>query len=153
MSVQKLPGSKREEDSLVLMSTFEREGYQPMDLSEDELAKQHLRHLAGGRGTLCDPGPGDPSNALKEHLVRFEFPEAPGALSKFLDTMGEWNRGWSISLFHYRNHGHDFGRVLCGLEVPKDEQKGFAAFLDNLAADGYVNTDETSNPAYEQFLR
>ncbi len=107
-----------------------------LDLTNNEFAKLHLRHLVGGRAP----------QAQHEQVYRFEFPEKPGALMKFLDTMGQ---DWNISLFHYRNHGADYGRVLVGMQVPPNELSGFADFLDKL---GYPYWDETQNPAYKLFL-
>ena len=112
------------------------QGLNAIDLTDNEVAKLHLRHLVGGRAP----------QAKHEVLYRFEFPEKPGALMKFLDTMGH---DWNISLFHYRNHGADFGRVLVGMQVPPHEQSEFLAFLQNL---GYPRWDETENPAYKLFL-
>jgi threonine dehydratase len=112
------------------------QGLNAIDLTHNEMAKLHLRHLVGGRAP----------QALHEVVYRFEFPEKPGALMKFLDTMGH---DWNISLFHYRNHGADFGRVLVGMQVPPNEQTEFLAFLQNL---GYPYWDETENPAYQLFL-
>ena len=100
------------------------------------MAKLHLRHLVGGHAPQAE----------HEVLYRFEFPEKPGALMKFLDTMGH---DWNISLFHYRNHGADFGRVLVGMQVSPHEQSEFLAFLQDL---GYPHWDETENPAYKLFL-
>ena len=107
-----------------------------LDLTHNEVAKLHLRHLVGGRAP----------QAKHEVVYRFEFPEKPGALMKFLESMGH---DWNISLFHYRNHGADFGRVLVGMQVPPNEQAEFAEFLQNL---GYTYWDETQNPAYKLFL-
>ena len=107
-----------------------------LDLTDNEMAKLHLRHLVGGRAPQAE----------HEVVYRFEFPEKPGALMKFLDTMGH---DWNISLFHYRNHGADFGRVLVGMQVPPNEQAEFNKFLQNL---GYTYWDETQNPAYKLFL-
>jgi len=109
----------------------------PADLSDNELAKLHVRHLVGGRS---------PAHS-REMLYRFEFPERPGALMNFLTRMGS---GWNVSLFHYRNHGADVGRVLVGLQVPDRERVAFRRFLREL---GYDYTDETRNPAYRLFLR
>ena len=106
------------------------------DPTGDELAKVHLRHLVGGKSSL----------ASDEVLYRFEFPERPGALMRFLDRM---RPDWNISLFHYRNHGADYGRVLVGMQVPPGDQDAFADFLGDL---GYRHWDETSNPAYRLFL-
>jgi threonine dehydratase len=113
------------------------EGFATLDLSNDELAKQHLRHMIGGRS----------ASARNELLYRFEFPERPGALLRFLSAM---NPGWNISLFHYRNEGADFGRILVGIQVPAADMKGFRAFLSDL---GYPYCDESGNPAYRLFLR
>ena len=112
------------------------QGLNAIDLSHNEMAKLHLRHLVGGRAP----------QALHEVVYRFEFPEKPGALMRFLESMGQ---DWNISLFHYRNHGADFGRVLVGLQVPPNEQTEFLAFLQDL---GYAYWEETDNPAYQLFL-
>ncbi|KAF1042458.1 MAG: L-threonine dehydratase biosynthetic IlvA [Herbaspirillum frisingense] len=115
---------------------FEKAGFGVLDLTHDELAKVHIRHLVGGKSELA----GD------ELLYRFEFPERPGALMKFLSSM---NPSWNISLFHYRNQGGDVGRILIGVQVPKKEMKEFRAFLAQL---GYRHWDETKNPLYKLFL-
>ena len=112
------------------------QGLPTLDLTHNEVAKLHLRHLVGGRAPQAE----------HEVVYRFEFPEKPGALMKFLESMGH---DWNISLFHYRNHGADFGRVLVGIQVPPNEQAEFAEFLQNL---GYTYWDETQNPAYKLFL-
>ena len=114
-----------------------KHGFATLDLTHDELAKEHLRHLVGGHSSL----------AHNERLLRFEFPERPGALMKFLLAMRE---GWNISLFHYRNQGADYGRILMGLQVPHADRAAFAQFLTEL---GYPHVDETRNPAYRLFLR
>ncbi|MBB3212815.1 threonine dehydratase [Herbaspirillum sp. Sphag1AN] len=119
-----------------IAKTFEKQGFSTLDLTHDELAKVHIRHLVGGKSAL----------AKDELLYRFEFPERPGALMRFLNTM---NPNWNISLFHYRNQGGDVGRILVGLQVPKKEMKTFRAFLDNL---GYRHWDESKNPLYKLFL-
>jgi threonine dehydratase len=106
------------------------------DLSDNEMAKLHIRHLVGGRAP----------SVTHERVLRFEFPERPGALLRFLDRM---NAGWNISLFHYRNHGADYGRVLVGIQVPPEDHAEFQAFLDHL---GYTWVDEGANPAYRLFL-
>jgi len=111
-------------------------GYQTADLSGNEMAKLHVRHMVGGRTPHVDA----------ERLCRFEFPERPGALMQFLDTLGG---RWNISLFHYRNHGADFGRVLAAFEVPDNEQAAFDAFLSGL---GYHYQVEEGNEAYRRFL-
>ena len=123
-------------ESAKLVSDLQAQGLPTLDLSDNELAKLHLRHLVGGHAP----------QAKNEVVFRFEFPEKPGALMKFLDTMGH---DWNISLFHYRNHGADFGRVLVGMQVPPNDMAAFSGFLDNL---GYPHWDETHNPAYKLFL-
>ncbi|MCG7499270.1 threonine ammonia-lyase, biosynthetic [Vibrio sp. Of7-15] len=111
-------------------------GYPVVDLSDDEMAKLHVRYMIGGK----------PSKQLKERLYSFEFPEYPGALLKFLNTLGNH---WNISLFNYRNHGADYGRVLCGFELDESDLHNFSAHLREL---GYQCKDETENPAYQFFL-
>jgi threonine dehydratase len=115
---------------------FEKHGFRTLDLTHDELAKLHIRHLVGGKSAL----------AHDELLYRFEFPERPGALMRFLDSMAP---NWNISLFHYRSQGGDVGRILVGLQVPKKEMKAFREFLATL---GYRHWDENENPAYKLFL-
>ena len=115
---------------------FRSEGFATIDLTDDELAKVHLRHLVGGKSPL----------ASDELLLRFEFPERPGALIRFLQAM---QPDWNISLFHYRNHGSDSGRVLVGMQVPEADRDTFTDFLAEL---GYRHWDETDNPAYKLFL-
>lgn len=111
-------------------------GYDVMDLTQNELAKVHTRHLAGGKARTV----------AHELLFRFEFPDQPGALKLFLDKLeGEWN----ISLFHYRNHGADVGRVLVGFQVPEPDRARFQSFLDQLA---YLYHDETANETYKEFM-
>jgi len=119
-----------------LVAGLKGKGLQAIDLTDNEMAKLHVRHLVGGRA----PG------AIHEMLYRFEFPERPGALMKFLNSM---SHGWNISLFHYRNHGTDYGRVLVGIQVAPDEKAAFRGFLDKL---GYAYWDESKNPAYKLFL-
>jgi threonine dehydratase len=111
-------------------------GLKALDLTGNEMAKLHLRHLVGGHAP----------QAQNEVVYRFEFPEKPGALMNFLESMGH---NWNISLFHYRNHGADFGRVLVGMQVPPDEKAAFEQFLRQL---GYPYWDESDNPAYQLFL-
>jgi threonine dehydratase len=123
-------------ESLRLVESLHKHGLPTLDLTDDEMAKLHVRHMVGGRA----PGLAD------ELLYRFEFPERPGALLNFLDKM---SRGWNISLFHYRNHGADYGRVLVGMQVPKQDMKAFRVFLKDL---GYRHWDESKNPAYQLFL-
>jgi threonine dehydratase len=119
-----------------LIAELQAQDLPTLDLTDNEMAKLHLRHLVGGRAPQAE----------HEVVYRFEFPEKPGALMKFLDSMGH---DWNISLFHYRNHGADFGRVLVGMQVPPNEQTEFVEFLQNL---GYPYWDETENPAYQLFL-
>jgi len=124
-------------DSARIAQALRREGFATLDLGDDELAKQHLRHMIGGRS----------ARAGHELLYRFEFPERPGALMRFLSAMSP---NWNISLFHYRNEGADFGRILVGIQVPATEMKAFRGFLATL---GYPHSDESANPAYRLFLR
>ncbi|MCC6533943.1 MAG: threonine ammonia-lyase, biosynthetic [Burkholderiales bacterium] len=121
-----------------LVAQLRRGGLTTLDLSDNELAKLHIRHTVGGHA---------PADIADEILYRFEFPERPGALMRFLTAM---SRGWNISLFHYRNHGADYGRVLVGMQVPAADQAGFRRFLKQV---GYPYWDETHNPAYKLFLR
>lgn len=123
-------------EAAALAEQLQAAGNATLDLTDNELAKVHLRHLVGGRA----PQVGD------ERLLRFEFPERPGALMRFLESM---SAGWNISLFHYRNHGADFGRVLVGMQVPGTDQAAFQDFLDQL---GYAYVDETHNAAAHLFL-
>ncbi len=118
-----------------LRELLERKGYSVLDLSDDEMAKLHIRHLVGGHAGLGD-----------EYLFRFEFPERPGALLNFLSRLG----GHNISLFHYRNHGAAYGRVLVGMQVGKKTKAELDASLDDV---GYPWSEETDNPAYRLFLR
>ncbi len=119
-----------------LLGQLQQKGLSPVDLTDNEMAKLHVRHLVGGRAP----------QAKNEILFRFEFPERPGALLNFLNSM---SRGWNISLFHYRNHGTDYGRVLVGLQVPPEDKPAFKDFLNKL---GYAHWDESDNPAYKLFL-
>jgi threonine dehydratase len=119
-----------------LVATLEKNKLRALDLTDNEMAKLHLRHLVGGRAP----------EAKDEIMYRFEFPERPGALMNFLNSM---NHNWNISLFHYRNHGADYGRVLIGMQVPPQDKKALKKFLDTL---GYPYWDESSNPAYKLFL-
>ena len=116
---------------------FVRHGFATVNLTDDELAKEHVRHMVGGRSEL----------AVDERLFRFQFPERPGALMRFLAAMAPT---WNISLFHYRNQGADYGRILVGLQVPRGDERAFAQFLRTLA---YPCTEETGNPVYALFLR
>ena len=128
--------TKSREDAAAIASTLRGRGYEAVELTGNEVAKLHVRHMVGG------PSP----DVRHEQLCRFEFPERPGALVDFLETLGG---RWNISLFHYRNHGADFGRVLAGFEVPPDEMEGFERFLQAL---GYQHKREDSNQAYRMFL-
>ena len=124
-------------ESSKITAKFNKHQFQAIDLSHDELAKEHIRHMVGGHSALSQD----------ERLLRFEFPERPGALLKFLSLM---RPGWNISLFHYRNQGADYGRILVGLQVPAKEDKAFDKFLQAL---GYPYAEETDNPVYRLFLR
>ncbi len=119
-----------------LVNMLESHQLPAIDLTNNEVAKLHLRHLVGGHAPQAE----------HEVIYRFEFPEKPGALMNFLDTMGH---DWNISLFHYRNHGADYGRVLVGMQVPPEDRAAFKTFLDQL---GYPYWDESNNPAYKLFL-
>lgn len=120
-----------------LLGLFTGAGFKALNLTDDELAKSHLRHMVGGRSASVND----------ELLYRFEFPERPGALMKFLSSL---NPGWNISLFHYRNQGADYGRILVGIQVPASEQDQFRDFVNTL---GYRAWEETHNPAYKLFLK
>ena len=124
------------QDGEALAARIAAGGYEVADLTDNEMAKVHVRHMVGGRAP----------DVHEERLYRFEFPERPGALIGFLDKLGD---RWNISLFHYRNHGADFGRVLVGFEVQETDRPAFHAFLDALA---YRYTAERDNPAYSFFL-
>lgn len=125
-----------DEDIDSLVARLVDGGYPTLDLTDNEIAKLHVRHMVGGRAPQAD----------NEMLFRFQFPERPGALSRFLDTLGD---SFNISLFHYRNHGADYGRVLCGIQVPPEQRKLLKTFLEKL---GYEWSDESGNPAYRSFL-
>ena len=128
-------GASGERDKIA--NLLKRNRLPALDISEDELAKEHIRYMVGGSSEL----------AVNERLLRFTFPERPGALMKFLSSMPpEWN----ISLFHYRHSGADFGRILVGIQVPKQDDKAFKNFLTSLA---YPWTEETQNQVYQLFLR
>ncbi len=124
-------------ESLKIAANFTKHKFATLDLTHDELAKEHVRHMVGGHSALAE----------NERLLRFVFPERPGALMKFLSLM---RPGWNISLFHYRNQGADYGRILVGLQVPKADDKAFAKFLQTL---DYPYVEETANPVYRMFLR
>ena len=116
---------------------LKKHGFEALDLTHDDLAQEHIRHMVGGHSAL----------AHNERLLRFVFPERPGALMKFLSAM---RPGWNISLFHYRNQGADYGRILVGLQVPEKDNASFEKFLQTV---GYPHVDETDNPVYKLFLR
>ena len=124
------------DDARALAEELRELGHETVDLSDDEMAKVHVRHMVGGRA----------SEVRDEWPCRFQFPERPGALMEFLDALGG---RWNISLFHYCNHGSDFGRVLAAFEVPPTEREAFQAFLDEL---GYPYTPEPDNVAFRLFL-
>jgi threonine dehydratase len=124
-------------ESTKIANNFTKHRFAALDLTHDELAKEHIRHMVGGHSKL----------AQDERLLRFVFPERPGALLKFLSLM---RPGWNISLFHYRNQGADYGRILVGLQVPAADNKAFAKFLETL---GYPYVEETNNPVYRMFLQ
>jgi threonine dehydratase len=124
-------------ESVKVAQTLTKSGFKALDLTHDDLARDHIRHMVGGHSLL----------AKDERLLRFEFPERPGALMKFLSAM---RPDWNISLFHYRNQGADYGRILVGLQVNTKDNKAFDAFLKTL---GYPHVEETNNPVYRMFLK
>lgn len=119
-----------------ISQALEAQGFAALNLADDDLSKEHLRFMVGGRSHLSNT----------ERLYRFEFPERPGALMRFLSRM---HPSWNISLFHYRNQGADYGRILVGIQIPDDDLAAFREFLDTL---GYRCVDETANPVYHLFL-
>jgi threonine dehydratase len=127
----------RRDESAKLAKLFQRQGFATLNLTDDDLAKEHLRHMIGGRSALAE----------NEQLFRFVFPERPGALMRFLSSM---HPSWNISLFHYRYQGADHGRILVGVQVPKADKKQFREFLGSL---DYPWVEETENPVYRLFLR
>jgi threonine dehydratase len=131
----KLEGGDGERQEV--LERLRSDGYAVLDMTDNEVAKLHLRHMVGGHA----------SHVANETLYRFEFPERPGALLNFLTRMGA---DWNISLFHYRNHGAAYGRVLVGMQVPATDAERFRRFLDEV---GYPCWNETANPAYPLFLR
>ncbi|WP_051237647.1 threonine ammonia-lyase, biosynthetic [Ottowia thiooxydans] len=120
-----------------IAAALEQQGFPTLDLTQDELAKEHVRYMIGGHSPL----------ARDERLLRFVFPERPGALMKFLSLM---RPNWNISLFHYRNQGADYGHILVGMQVPHTDDQAFRVFLDEL---GYPWVEETENPVYKLFLK
>jgi threonine dehydratase len=129
-----LSGERKEKEALI--KGLQEAGYPVVDMSDNEVAKLHVRYMVGGHG----------SGIENERLFRFEFPERPGALLKFLNAIGTQ---WNITLFHYRNHGSDYGRVLAGVQVPQQESVDFDLHVRELK---YVYVEETDNPAYRMFL-
>lgn len=129
--------TKAKGESAKVAQEFAKNGYATLDITGDEMAKEHIRHLVGGRSPLAE----------NELLYRFEFPERPGALMKFLSAM---NPSWNISLFHYRNQGADYGRILVGIQVPHSERSAFKQFVAEL---GYPSIDESQNILSQLFLR
>jgi len=123
------------EERMALIDTLGNKGYKVVDMTDNEMAKLHIRYMVGGHAP----------QATNERLYRFSFPERPGALLDFLSGL---SRGWNISLFHYRNHGAAYGRVLVGIQLEKGQGREFEAFLDEL---GYTYTEESDNPAYRLF--
>jgi threonine dehydratase len=133
VGIQLTDGSRERTE---LLAKLQDAGFRVEDLSDNEMAKLHVRHMVGGRA----PG------VCNERLFRFEFPERPGALLDFLNAIGT---DWNISLFHYRNHGSDYGRILAGIDVPQDDTVELEAHLAEL---GYAHWEESDNPAYKMFL-
>ncbi|GAA5915978.1 hypothetical protein JCM8208_002818 [Rhodotorula glutinis] len=129
------PAEQRAAELSSIQSSLSAQGMSALDISDNELAKSHARYLVGGKRKVKN-----------ERMFRFEFPERPGALRKFLETLGS---GLNISLFHYRNHGGDVGKILCGIQVPPSEGAAFTEWLDSLK---YPYVEETANPAYADFL-
>jgi len=125
-----------EKDREVLVTELRTAGYPLLDLTDDELAKNHIRHMVGGHSAKVG----------EELIYRFEFPERPGALMAFLSTLGS---KWNISMFHYRNHGAAFGRVMLGIQATKSERKEVGESLGSL---NYEYWEETDNPAIQLFL-
>lgn len=124
-------------ESSEIATSFSSQGFSTIDLTHDDLAREHIRHMVGGLSEL----------AVNERVLRFIFPERPGALMKFLSLM---QPGWNISLFHYRNQGADYGRILVGIQVPEQDDQAFTEFLKTL---DYPYVEETSNPVYRLFLQ
>ena len=124
-------------ESAQIAANFTQHRFEALDLTHDDLAKEHIRHMVGGHSRL----------AQDERLLSFVFPERPGALLKFLNLM---RPGWNISLFHYRNQGADYGRILVGVQVPAADDAAFSEFLETL---GYPYVEETNNPVYRMFLQ
>ncbi|KIK99410.1 hypothetical protein PAXRUDRAFT_8883 [Paxillus rubicundulus Ve08.2h10] len=132
----KLESSSRAKEVATVLEAIQQQGFKGFDISDDEMAKSHTRYMVGGCAAVPD-----------ERLFRFEFPERPGALRKFLMGL---QRGWNISLFHYRNHGADLSKVLTGIQVPPQDYDQFQQFLKDL---GYHYVEETNNEVYKRYLR
>jgi len=132
-----LETTSRTEEVAAVLDELERGGMKGCDISDDEMAKSHARYMIGGA-----------SEVPNERVFRFEFPERPGALRKFLSSLR--NMGWNISLFHYRNHGADLGKVLAGIQAPEEDSAQFDSFLREL---GYPYVEETDNEVYRRYLR
>ena len=128
--------SPENNDRQEVFNTLTEKGYKVVDMTDNEMAKLHIRYMVGGHSVGVE----------NERLFRFQFPERPGALLRFLNRIGE---RWNISLFHYRNHGAAYGRILTGIQVPPEDNSEFQQFLDEL---GYESWEETDNPAYKIFL-
>lgn len=124
-------------DVQAVIDSLKAKGFDALNLSEDELAKEHLRHMVGGRSDVGG----------NERIFRFEFPERPGALLRFLSQM---EKDWNISLFHYRNQGADYGKILVGIQFPDSHQTSFQSFVDRL---GFTFVEETANPVYQMFWK
>ena len=129
--------TRNKDETAAIVTAISSGGFEVLDLTHDELAKLHLRHMVGGRADL----------ARDELLYQFDFPERPGALARFLNAL---DPAWNISLFHYRNHGADYARILVGIQVPPQDRSAFKDFLARL---GYAYRDESENPAYRLLLR
>ena len=129
-----LSEGRKEKEALI--AALREAGYPVLDMSDNEMAKLHVRYMVGGHAR----------GIAHERLFRFEFPERPGALLNFLNAIGTH---WNITLFHYRNHGSDYGRVLAGVQVPPEESVDFDLHVRELK---YVYAEETDNPAYRMFL-
>jgi threonine dehydratase len=126
-----------EKEGKAFREKLKSNGFSTLDMTENELAKEHVRYMVGGR----------PPQLMDEVLYRFEFPERPGALLKFLTSL---KQNWNISLFHYRNHGAAYGRVLMGLQVPKNERAKLESVIETM---GFAACHESNNPAYRTFLK
>ncbi|NQX87258.1 MAG: threonine ammonia-lyase, biosynthetic [Halioglobus sp.] len=125
------------DDLASLLFELQKKGYATVDMTDNEVAKLHVRHMVGGHA---------PVELIDERVYRIEFPERPGALSKFLSGLGQ---RWNISMFHYRNHGAAYGRIFVGIQVPMSERRQLQRVLDRI---GFPYSDETGNPAYQLYL-